>query len=340
MLRAAKKSFISGRTLVVSQQTVRATNSEVSDIVSRYIDPLLAPVSHRLRPKSSHNRNSNESFEGRCSAKRLFEMLGAESVEISDVSDYENPDFLLDLNEPVDASFHSGFDTIIDSGTIEHVFDISTALHNLASMLRLGGTICLIVPSSNCLDHGFYSISPTLFYDFFGSNGFSDMSCYLREACWYNPDLKTRLWEYRFVGDQFPMTSGLAVETLFFARKVKPTPVKMIKPVQSLYRRLDDWLASSQERQSGNYLYEEEQSLLLNNSSFDVTSMSEGHLRPSSSFVAFLRARLLSVFARLSQSRYTQFVFFNFGHLMPNPIVSAYNRARRSMSNLRYLGRF
>jgi hypothetical protein len=48
-------------------------------------------------------------------------------VYATDVSTYENPDFIIDLNEPVDVSYYE-FDTIVDVGTLEHLFDIAAAL--------------------------------------------------------------------------------------------------------------------------------------------------------------------------------------------------------------------
>ena len=61
---------------------------------------------------------------------------------------------------------------IIDGGTMEHIFHIPNVLNNIYRMLRVGGRIIHISPSSNYVDHGFYSFSPTLFYDFYQTNKF------------------------------------------------------------------------------------------------------------------------------------------------------------------------
>ena len=39
-------------------------------------------------------------------------------------------------------------------------------------MLKKGGRILHILPSTNEVDHGFYMFSPTLFFDYYGENGF------------------------------------------------------------------------------------------------------------------------------------------------------------------------
>lgn len=339
-LEQQKNPFIVGRTLVVSQQTVYATYSEATEIISEYTGPRSNFGSHRSQHKAKRKRNFYQKFDDDLSAKQLFELLGAESVETCDISDYEKPDIFIDLNEPVNPSFYSSFNTIVDAGTIEHVFDIPNALNNLAQMLQPGGTLCLIVPSSNSLDHGFYSISPTLFYDFFSCNGFSDMRCYLREVCWYNPELKTRLWEYKFVGDQFPITSGMTFETLFFARKVEASPAQMIKPVQTLYRRLDGWLGTSQEKVQYDGPNEIAQTLLLSDRLGVLPRMVGSLSRPMRGMLVSLRAKLNYMYVRMTQSEFTHYVFLNFGHLLPASIVSHYSRVRRSMNNLRYLGKY
>lgn len=339
-LEQQKNPFIAGRTLVVSQQTVYATYSEATEIISEHIGPRGNFGSHRSQQKAKRKRNFYKRFDDDLSAKQLFELLGAKSVETCDISDYEKPDIILDLNEPADPSFYSNFDTIIDSGTIEHVFDIPNALNNLAQMLQIGGTLCLIVPSSNSLDHGFYSISPTLFYDFFSCNGFSDIRCYLRELCWYNPDLKTRLWEYKFVGDQFPITSGMTFETLFFARKVEASPAQMIKPVQTYYRRLDGWLGTCQEKEQYDVPNEIAQTLLLSDRPGGLPRMAGSLSRLLRRMLVSLHAKLNYMYVRMSPYEIANYVFSNFGHLLPGSIVSHYSRVRRSMNNLHYLGKY
>src|SRR5262249_172525 len=134
-------------------------------------------------------------------AYTLFTLLGAERVYAADISITESPDFIIDLNEPVDVSYYDRFDTIVDVGTLEHVFDIPTALRNIVKMCRKGGSIILVHPSTGSIDHGFYQFSPTLYFDYFGSNGFSIVSCYLNEPLRYDPvdKRKGRILKYEYV---------------------------------------------------------------------------------------------------------------------------------------------
>jgi hypothetical protein len=69
---------------------------------------------------------------------------------------------------------------IFDGGTIEHVFDIRQVLDNIVRMLKING--CVVHLCSYRMDHGFFALSPTLLYDFYAVNGFSDLRCFLMEV--------------------------------------------------------------------------------------------------------------------------------------------------------------
>jgi hypothetical protein len=103
---------------------------------------------------------------------RFFHLLGFDEVASCDVSSYENPTFLADLNKPVSEVFHDRFDVILDGGTMEHIFNVPACLANICAMLKIGGRVIHITPSSNMVDHGFYSFSPTLFSDYYSTNGY------------------------------------------------------------------------------------------------------------------------------------------------------------------------
>ncbi|HLY65657.1 MAG TPA: hypothetical protein VKU60_08985, partial [Chloroflexota bacterium] len=58
----------------------------------------------------------------------FFKLLGLTELHAMDVSNYEGADIVADLNQPVDSKFDDHFNAIIDSGTIEHVFNIGQSL--------------------------------------------------------------------------------------------------------------------------------------------------------------------------------------------------------------------
>lgn len=102
----------------------------------------------------------------------LFRALGFSEVCSVDASDFEAPTHLLNLNEPATPAELCGrFDLVLDGGTLEHVFHLPNALAHMGRMVRDGGRLMHMAPSSNYMDHGFYMFSPTLFHDYYRANG-------------------------------------------------------------------------------------------------------------------------------------------------------------------------
>jgi hypothetical protein len=201
-------------------------------------------------PKDFDTRNKipdwvDTPYDKNINAQTLLKLLGGDKIFAADVSRYENPDFIIDLNDPIlDSSLLERFDTIVDVGTLEHIFDINSALDNIVNMLKVGGQLIIIVPASNAIDHGFYSFSPTLFFDYFSGNGFCDFSCYLREGSSVVYEKKSKLYEYLNVASELPIISKSTIEVAFSARKFESVS-KIIKPYQSVYKNKSEWKKSS-----------------------------------------------------------------------------------------------
>jgi SAM-dependent methyltransferase len=99
--------------------------------------------------------------------------LGAASVLACDASAYEGADLVHDLNQPVPAEWHEQFDVVIDSGTLEHVFNFAVAIANCMRLVKLNGRLFFFTPANNLCGHGFYQFSPELFYRVLSpANGF------------------------------------------------------------------------------------------------------------------------------------------------------------------------
>lgn len=229
------KHPIKGDVLTLGQQAVYGTLEDVKNIFMSY-DLKLKSLKEGFDTKNKIPDWIGTPREKFTNAHTVLILLGAERVFVTDISDYENPDYLIDLNYDVNEEHYERFDVILDVGTLEHVFDISVALSNLVKMLKKGGRIILILPSSNAIDHGFYSFSPTLFFDFFTANGFSNFSCYLIEGSSFNYMKKSKIYRYNYIGKQYPLTSKNGVEVCFFATKNNDANFKKInKPIQSIY---------------------------------------------------------------------------------------------------------
>lgn len=119
--------------------------------------------------------------KGPLTDEKLFTLLGFDTVESIDYSDFEQATHVLDLNRPVPSSMWEKYDVIFDGGTLEHVFDFPSALKNIHAMLKPGGLIVHASPSHNHVDHGFYMFSPTVFNDYYRANGYEIVRFFIFE---------------------------------------------------------------------------------------------------------------------------------------------------------------
>jgi SAM-dependent methyltransferase len=100
-----------------------------------------------------------------------------------DASDFEGATILQDLNEPLESGLHDQFDAVVDSGTLEHVFNIPTAFKNAMDALKVGGHFFAGLPANNWCGHGFYQFSAELFYRVFSEeNGFQMRKLFVAPA--------------------------------------------------------------------------------------------------------------------------------------------------------------
>ena len=95
----------------------------------------------------------------------LFQRLGSE-LTIVDFTPETGTEKIADLNYSHD---FGKFDLVIDSGTLEHCFNIGQAFLNAVNAVKVGGAIFHLSPL-DILNHGFYNLNPTLFHDFYYQN--------------------------------------------------------------------------------------------------------------------------------------------------------------------------
>lgn len=109
-------------------------------------------------------RFSNTKLKSETYSEFFFQSLGAASINSMDFSSYESATIIHNLNMPIDKQFENKFDFVLDSGSLEHIFNCQEALYNYMKMCKLGGDLVLVLPTNNQLGHGLYQFSPEFFF--------------------------------------------------------------------------------------------------------------------------------------------------------------------------------
>lgn len=182
LIKSSKKYHFKGPLLTLGNQ----------DIYADYQTTLKYFKTFHLKPKklkkislttSKDLININSKAKNYLHASSFFELLGINSKYYYDIDkfDFDKPKIIHDLQKPISKNFHNFFNLIIDVGTIEHIFDIKSVLFNIAKITKIGGYVLHLSPTHNFINHGFYQLSPTFFYDFYTQNGFRVIEAYYVE---------------------------------------------------------------------------------------------------------------------------------------------------------------
>lgn len=97
-----------------------------------------------------------------------LQRAGALSVDCVDVKVLRGVERIVDLNLRQDWPRH--YRLVLNPGTVEHCFDVSTAMFNAWRAVEVGGFILHVAPVS-MQNHGFWNICPTAMVDFALANG-------------------------------------------------------------------------------------------------------------------------------------------------------------------------
>ncbi len=164
LMQEGRREPFRGKIATLGKQDVSIAYSDLVTLARR--------LNYPLRPVDKiESSEKNSAF---ISDRTLFSLLGFDEIISLDASKYENADIIYDLNQDtLPSAMQERFDMVLDPGTIEHVFHLPNCLKNIFNMLRIGGRVIHISPSSNHLDHGFYMFSPTLFRDYYLANHFA-----------------------------------------------------------------------------------------------------------------------------------------------------------------------
>jgi hypothetical protein len=140
-----------------------------------------------------------------------------------------------DLNKPLPPL--GTFDVLINHGTAEHVFNIAQVFASMHAACKVGGLMIHESPFTGWIDHGFYCLQPTLFFDVAAVNGYEIVGMYLE-------DLRAKSYlrlESREQVAQLTLPPNLMLFVVF--RKQSAEPFRI--PMQGYY---DGRLSSAGER--------------------------------------------------------------------------------------------
>lgn len=167
-------------------------------------------------------------------AEPLLELAGALSVESFDASDYEHATHVVDMNAPIPSHFKKSYTTVVDAGTLEHVFNFPVAIANCMAMVETGGHFLCVSPMNNFGGHGFYQFSLELYFRVFSpENGFEIVRMYAceghRGAPWY------QVTDPRNVGARMDFVNSIPTVFMMIARKTADVIPFTTPPQQSDY---------------------------------------------------------------------------------------------------------
>lgn len=161
--------------LVLGRQQLFINQREVDLVVKRHrkeLDDQVNFKSLRYAPDE----------KGNVYAEELLQRLGAKKITSLDFSAYEGCDIIHDLNHPIPDSLKGKYTCLFDGGTLEHVFNFPQALKNCMELLQTGGHFISSGPANNLLGHGFFQLSPELYYRALSpENGFQVIKILLYE---------------------------------------------------------------------------------------------------------------------------------------------------------------
>ena len=124
------------------------------------------------------------------SEELLAGYFGSTKVDSIDNNNFEKASHIHNMNNPLPEKLLKSYDTVIDGGCLEHIFNVPQALKNCSFLLKPGGQIIHILPANNFCGHGFYQFSPELFFCVYSNkNGYDETEIFLADLSdinhWY-----------------------------------------------------------------------------------------------------------------------------------------------------------
>ena len=168
-------------------------------------------------------------------SKKFFFNFNFKSIDSIDASSFENANIIHDLNLPL-KNYPKKYDTIIDFGTSEHIFNVFQNFKNISNLCKINGYILHCLPANNNCGHGFYQFSPEFFFQLYKEkNGYSNIEIYLINMLEKNKFYEVKNYTYK---ERLDFNSKVPLYIAVKAKKINETGFKNI--FQSDYK--SQWL--------------------------------------------------------------------------------------------------
>jgi hypothetical protein len=100
----------------------------------------------------------------------FFNKINCET-DYFDYAEIRGGEIIIDLNTPINEEHHEKYDLVVDTGTLEHCFNVGIAFENMCKLARVGGLILSAAPMTK-INHGFWNFSPCAYENYFSQNKF------------------------------------------------------------------------------------------------------------------------------------------------------------------------
>jgi hypothetical protein len=138
----------------------------------------------------------------------------------------------LDLNYPI--TLDRRFNVVINHGTAEHIFNIAQVFRTMHQYTLPGGLMIHEGPFTGWVDHGFYNMQPTLFFDLAEANGYRVLAMCVEEPLSFT----VLQLESRDRVHELAEQKRLPDNSMLFTVLVKgPSDAPFQTPLQGYYRK-------------------------------------------------------------------------------------------------------
>jgi len=233
LIRIFKKYNIKGKVLSLGSQDVYLNEEQLKKLLDKNKIKYKKFIIQKTNSLELKKFKESKDF---ISPLTLFNSLGINEKDYFDIDkfNFDRPKILYDLQKPMKKKFFNKYDFVLDSGTLEHIFDTTSVLKNLVQITKAGGRILHIIPVHNYVNHGFYSFSPTFIYDFYTKNKFKIEEMYVTEL----GSLSYRFYKYNHTQslDGYYLNRNKRYLMYALLKKTKGLK-KIIIPDQSFYTK-------------------------------------------------------------------------------------------------------